>query len=82
MTDYELTEHALDMLKERNIKKDWIRLAMDEPEKKEPKNDGTIHFIRPINEHGGRYLRVVVNPNLKPQKIVTAFFDRRIRRLS
>ena len=34
--------------------------------------------IRAIEQYGGRSLRVVVNPNIRPQRIVTVFFDRRI----
>lgn len=82
MIEYEFSEHAYDMLKERNIRESWVKLAIEDPEKKEPKDDGTIHYIRAIEQHGGRYLRVVVNPDVKPQRIVTLFFDRRIRRSS
>ncbi len=53
---------------------------MEDPEKRELMEDGTVHYIRAIPEHGGRYLRVVVNPAADPQRIVTVFFDRRIRR--
>ncbi|MBC7093540.1 hypothetical protein H5T53_06010 [Candidatus Bipolaricaulota bacterium] len=49
---------------------------MESPDRKEPKTDGTVHYIKAIMEYGGRYLRVVVNPNIRPPKIVTVFFDR------
>jgi len=80
MIDYEFSEHAYDMLRERNIQEDWVKLAIEDPERKEPKDDGTIHHIRAIEEYGGRFLRVVVNPHVRSQRIVTVFFDRRIRR--
>jgi len=80
MIEYELSEHAYDMMKERNIREDWVKIALETPEKKEVKDDGTIHYIRGIEEYKGRYLRVVVNPDSKPKRIVTLFFDRRIRR--
>jgi hypothetical protein len=80
MLEYEFSEHAYDMLRERNIRESWVKLAMEDPEKKEPQDDGTVHHIRAIEQYGGRYLRVVVNPNVRPQRIVTAFFDRRLRR--
>lgn len=82
MIKFEFSEHAYDMLKERNIKKEWIRLAMEEPDKKEEKNDGTVHYIRAIKEYKGRYLRVVVNPAFKPPRVITVFFDHRIGRRS
>ena len=81
MIEYEFSEHANDMLRERNIRESWVKLAIEDPEKKEPKDDGTVHYIRAIEQYGGRYLRVVVNPDVRPQRIVTVFFDRRIRRL-
>ncbi|GIV71885.1 MULTISPECIES: DUF4258 domain-containing protein [Caldilinea] len=82
MIDYELSEHAYDMLRERNIQESWVKLAIEEPEIKEFKDDGTVHYIRAIEraieQYGGRFLRVVVNPSVRPQRIVTVFFDRRI----
>lgn len=80
MTEYEFSGHAYDMLKERNIREVWVRLAMENPERKELEDDGTVHYIRAIEEYEGRYLRVVVNPDVKPPRIVTVFFDRKIRR--
>ncbi len=80
MLEYEFSEHAYDMLRERNIQQAWVQLAIENPDKKEVKDDGTVHYIRSIEQHGERYLRVVVNPDVRPQRIVTVFFDRRIRR--
>jgi hypothetical protein len=48
MIDYELSEHAYDMLRERNIQESWVKLAIEEPEIKEFKDDGTVHYIRAI----------------------------------
>jgi hypothetical protein len=80
MIEYEFSEHAYDMIRERKIQEAWVKLAIDDPEKREHKGDGTVHYIRAIEQYGGRYLRVVVNPGVQPQRIVTAFFDRRVRR--
>lgn len=80
MSEYKPSKHAYDMLQEREIKESWLKLVMEHPERKEFKNDGTIHYIGPIEEYGGRYLRVVVNPDVEPQKIVTLFFDRGLGR--
>ncbi len=81
MIDYEFSEHALDMLKERNIREAWVKLTMETPEKQE-KYGSLVHYIGAIREYEGRYLRVVVNSDVKPQRIVTLFFDRRLRRKS
>ena len=82
MVEYKFSGHAYDMLKERNIREVWARLTMENPERKESKHDGTVHYLRAIEERGGRYLRVVVNPHVRPRRIVTVLFDRRIRSFS
>ena len=80
MIEYQFSEHASEMLRERNIQESWVKLTMENPEKKEMNDDGTVHYIRSIKQYGGRYLRVVVDPDVNPQRIVTVFFDRRLRR--
>lgn len=80
MSDYEFSEHAYDMLKERNIQESWVRLALQDPDREEARDDGTVHYIKVIQEAGGRHLRVIVNPDAKPQRVITLFFDRRLRR--
>jgi hypothetical protein len=80
MVDFVYTEHALDMLEERKIKKTWVQLALEDPERKEQKEDGTIDYLRSIEEFDNHYLRVAVNPDAQPLKIITVFFDRRLRR--
>jgi len=44
--DYEFSEHAHDMLRERNIQEEWVKLALEDPQRKEFRDDGTIHHIR------------------------------------
>ncbi len=68
------------MLKERNIAERWVRSVMDNPIRREQAEDGTVHFLGFIEEHGNRCLRVVVNPRADPPRIVTLLFDRRIGR--
>ena len=75
----EATVHFEDMLKERQIKREWADLAVLKPDATENQPDGTRHYIRRIPEFGGRWLRVVVNVASDPEKRVTAFFDRRLR---
>lgn len=80
MIEYQFSEHPYDMLRERNIRETWVKLAREHPEREQMMEDGTVHYIRAIEECEERYLRVVVNPDVKPWRIVTVFFDRRIRR--
>lgn len=78
MVEDEFSAYALRMLRERDIQQAWVELAMEDPQKRERRDDGTIHYVRAIGEYGGRSLRVVVSPDVQPQRIVTAFFDRRL----
>ena len=80
MVEYEFSEHAYEMLKERNIKNEWVDKTIGEPDDKESKDDGTIHYLKAIQEFEGRILRVIINPDVEPLRIVTLFFDRRQRR--
>jgi len=73
------TKHFRDMLEERRIDRSWVERAITTPEKIEDHDDGTRHFLRRIEEHENRWLRVVVNIRSQPNKAVTAFFDRRKR---
>ena len=68
------------MLTERGIKREWADIAVLQPDKTEEHADGTRHYIRQIPENANRWLRVVVNVASDPEKRVTAFFDRRLRR--
>jgi len=77
------TVHFKDMLSERGIKLEWADRTdrtVQEPEKVEDHDDGTRHFIKQIPEFEHRWLRVIVNITVIPEKRVTAFFDRRLRR--
>ena len=48
MKKYEFSEHAYDMLKERNIQETWVRLTIENPEKREFKDDGTVYFLSSV----------------------------------
>ncbi len=77
---YVLTEHASDVLKERGISTEWVAAAILSPDRKDPDGEGKMHFIKRIHEFGDRWLRVIVNPTANPKRIVTAYFDRKLRR--
>lgn len=80
MADTEYSRHARDVMSERKIPEDWVQRALDQPDRVEIAPDSTSHHIKAIPEHGGRYLRVVVNPSVTPHRVVTVFFDRRLGR--
>ena len=75
------TGHFGDMLKERAIEREWVDRTIQRPDRTEDHDDGTRHFIRQIPEFEDRWLRVVVNITVQPERRVTAFFDRRLRRI-
>ncbi len=78
--DIDLSGHFGNMLEERHIARTWAQRAIDMPDETEEHDDGTRHYIKQIPEYGNRWLRVVVNVAKRPNKGVTAFFDRRLRK--
>ena len=75
------TNHFSEMLVERSIERKWVDATILFPDKIEDHSDGTRHYIRKIVDFGDRWLRVIVNVESEPERCVTAFFDRRLRRL-
>ncbi len=80
MPDFELSAHTQDMLTERNIAEEWLWRTLRTPDKKRRGEDGNMHYTKTIHEREGRVLRVVVNTDVYPNRIVTVFFDRRLGR--
>ena len=76
----EFSKHFNQMLEERNIRRDWVDQALDVPDNVEDIEDRTRHYIKKIPEYENRWLRVVINIRVNPNRAVTAFFDRRLRR--
>lgn len=74
------TVHFINMLTERGIRLEWADRVLQEPDKVEDHNDGTRYFIKLIPEFENRWLKVIVNTTTMPEKRITAFFDRRMRR--
>jgi hypothetical protein len=78
MPEFELSTHAREMLRERKIAEEWVQRVLETPSRKKTAKDGNIHYTKPIREKDGRVLRVIVNPDVDPQRVVTLFFDRRL----
>lgn len=79
MTEYIFSKHAAEMMKERNIAEDWVWRVLNESENTFAGEDGNMHFTKAITEKESRVLHVVVNSSVSPKRIVTVFFDRRLR---
>jgi len=67
------------MIAERGIDEAWVWRAIDDPQRRSLEDDGNVHYIKSIEKHGGRTLRVIINETVEPNRIVTVFFDRRLR---
>jgi len=46
----------------------------------EEKRDDEKHYMKQIPQNSGKFLRVIVNPSVSPPRIITAFFDGRVRK--
>jgi len=78
-----LTDHAVVVLRERDISIDWVRRVLEQPRLRLPDEEDPdlVHALGPIPERENRVLKVVYNPNRDPWLIVTAYFDRAWRGL-
>ncbi|GBD17002.1 hypothetical protein HRbin26_01913 [bacterium HR26] len=75
-----MLQHARDVLARRAIPVDWVERALTAPEAVESDRvDFELeHRLLRILEAGNRVVRVIVNRASTPQRVVTAFFDRRV----
>ncbi len=74
--------HARVAMSERVIQAEWIERIVSEPELRtdDPDDPELERFFGRVPERDGRVLRVVVNTHVIPWKVVSVFFDRRMRR--
>lgn len=79
--NYELTQHAREVLAERAIALEWVERALSKPAMTEPDpgDPAVQRFYCAIPEFGGRTLRVAVNTTVSPWRVVSVFFDRNKR---
>jgi hypothetical protein len=74
--DYQLTEHARESLRKRpSIRVEWVERV--EPDRTDPELE---HRIGRIQESEGRVLRVIVKKPSNPIRVITCYFDRKMRR--
>lgn len=67
-------------MRERKISEKWVEETMSFPDQILEKEDGTAHYIKRIIDNNNRWLRVIINKRALPHKVVTVFFDRRLRK--
>lgn len=76
--EYSLSKHARDVMVAREIRESWLASVLRHPLRKDVVSDNEVHFFGVISEREGRCLKVVFNPVL--QKVVTVYFDRKMRK--
>ena len=78
---YTLTDHAGKVLEERQILAEWLERTLNDPTMTEgdPADESLERRYRAIAEADGRVLRVVINASVEPVRVVSVFFDRRMR---
>ena len=81
MVDFDLTHHAESAMVKRKIKKKWLERVLEAPQRIEPDSTDPMleHRLGMISECENRVLRVIINPHMKPFRVITLFFDRKIR---
>ena len=79
--NYELTQHARDVIEERQIAVEWLERALANPTLTERSKIDTELESRfaVIPEFGNRVLRVIVNTQVVPERIVSVYFDRKMK---
>jgi hypothetical protein len=81
MVHYELTQHARDVLEERRISVAWMERVLGNPALIQPSitDPDLENRFDKIAEFGDRVLRVVVNNKVVPERVVSVYFDRRMK---
>ena len=69
------------MINERDIQLSWLEQVLEWPEIVEADADDPqlTHYVGRIAEYGNRPLRVVFNARANPARIVTVYFDRKMK---
>lgn len=81
ISSYELTKHAAERMSERNIQPEWVERALSSPQRdQEHESDPELrHALVTIPENGDRVLRVIYNATCNPIRVVSVYFDRKLR---
>jgi len=74
--------HAIDMMAERGLDREWIERTLIAPDATEPDptHPERVRAFRAVPERDGRILRVIYVPTEDGARVVTAFLDRNRRR--
>jgi len=61
------------------IRKDRVKSTVFAPDMTGEKRDDEKHYLKQIPQNAEKFLRVIVNPSLRPPRVITVFFDRRVQ---
>ncbi len=64
---------------ERGIVEDWVKSTVLDPDMTEQRENDEVHYLKKIPQKRGKVLRVIVNPSVNPERVITVFFDRRVQ---
>lgn len=78
---YQLTDHAIKRIAERQIQLEWVVRVLQNPKRIEPDAEDIQlrHALGTIPEYGDRVLRVIYNETINPWRIVSVHFDRKLK---
>jgi hypothetical protein len=81
LSGYQLSHHARRRIERRQIRLEWIAAALTNPDRVEPDalDPAVRHALKKIKEKDNRVLRLVYNPSVEPPRIVSVYFDRRLK---
>jgi len=75
------TQHARDVFEKRKIPRAWIERTVIDPDKTLPDDIDTelLHYLKVIQEYENRVLRVIINKSSEPPRLITFYFDRKMK---
>ena len=79
--DFVLSKHAEVSATEREIPLEWIRLTLEDPDRREAdrREVGVELFYAKIAAYENRVLKVVVNVQVDPWRVMSVYFDRSMK---
>ena len=79
--EFELSDHAAKRMDERKIEPHWVEMTLSEPDRQEQDriDPAASHALKRIAAMDNRVLRVVYNTTTIPVRVISAYFDRRMK---
>jgi hypothetical protein len=80
--ELDFSEHAKQMMEERGISEELVRQTVGAPDvwgKDEGEHGKVIYYWKRIEGMAGDVLKVVINPNVSPRRVVTLHPDLAVR---